>query len=432
MLQVEGGEIEIDRRILEEMKDPLIHLLRNAVDHGIELPEVREKNNKPKKGLITISLKQENSSKVSITVRDDGAGIDIKKLLDSALKNGIINQDEHIDPQNILPLIFRSGVTTSKIVSDLSGRGLGLAIVKEKTQCLGGDVRVQNLDTGGCEFHIILPLTLSTFRGILVAVDEHRLIFPSMNVKRVMEISIQDVRTIEGKETFTFNNQVLPFVLLREILGIGGNINNNKKMILAVVESGGELIAISVDEVLYEDEVMIKSMGKQLSRVKNISGVALLSSDKPALILNIQDIFKSVGISNNVGIKVHKDEVNKKRKLLVVDDSPTTRILLKNVLEIAGYDVVSANDGLEAFNELKKGGFDLLVSDIEMPNMNGFELTESVRDDKVLSELPIILVTALDSAEDKQKGMEAGANAYIIKSSFDQNNLMETIQWLIK
>lgn len=433
MLKVEGGEIEIDRRILEEMKDPLNHLLRNAVDHGIESPEIRAKKQKPNKGLITISLKQESSSKVSIIVRDDGAGMDKDKLIESALKNGIIDKDEsqHLDSQAVLSLIFKSGVTTSKIVSDLSGRGLGLAIVKEKIQRLGGGVDVKNLDEGGSEFNIVLPLTLSTFRGVLVSVNERRFIFPSINVRRVMEIMAQEIKTIETKETLIFNHQVIPFVLLRDILGIQASIDENKKITVAVVESGGDLIALGVDEILYEEEVMIKSLGKQLSRVKNISGVALLSSDKPALILNVQDLFKSIGKAKSTGILVRKEEVRKKRRVMVVDDSPTTRILLKNILDIAGYDVVSANDGLEAYTELKKGTFDLLVSDIQMPRMNGFELTESIRGDKVLSELPIVLVTALESPEDKERGMRAGANAYIVKSSFDQNNLMETIKWLI-
>jgi two-component system chemotaxis sensor kinase CheA len=433
VLKVEGGEIEIDRRILQEMKDPITHLLRNAIDHGIETPEVRAKKQKPNKGLITISLKQESSSKVSIIVCDDGEGIDKNRLIDLALKNGIIDKEEskNLDSKTILSLIFKSGLTTRKIVNDLSGRGLGLAIVKEKTERLGGKISVKNLDEGGTEFKIALPLTLSTFRGVLVGVDEHRFIFPSINVKRVMKILSEEIKTIEGKETFTFNHQIIPFVLLRDLLNIQGKIDENKKITVAIVESGEDLISVGVDEILYEEEVMIKSLGKQLSRVKNISGVALLSSDKPALILNIQDLFKSIRIARSSAVSVHKDEVYKKRRVMVVDDSPTTRILLKNVLEIAGYDVVSAIDGLEAYTELKKSAFDLLVSDIEMPNMNGFELTESVRSDKMLSELPIVLVTALDSAEDKQRGMKAGANAYIVKSSFDQNNLMETIKWLI-
>jgi two-component system chemotaxis sensor kinase CheA len=434
MLQVEGGEIEIDRRILEEMKDPLTHLLRNAIDHGIEMPQQREKAAKPVKGVITLSLTQISATKVSIVVRDDGAGIDSKKLLETAVKKGMINEKEaqEFDEKSVLSLVFRSGVTTSKIVSDLSGRGLGLAIVKEKTQGLGGVVTVQNLQKGGCEFTILLPLTLSTFRGILVAVDEQRFIFPSVSVKKVIRVSAHEIKSIEEKETLLFNHQVIPFVLLRDLLLIQKKPDDKKDLVVVIVESGEELIGMGVDEILYEEEVMVKPLSKQLSRVKNISGVALLSSDKPALILNVQDLFKSMSIVKSTTDLSHKNEAVKKRKLLVVDDSPTTRILLKNVLQSAGYDVVSANDGLEAFLELKKGGFDLLVSDIQMPKMNGFELTESVRKDKLLSELPVVLVTALDSAEDKEKGMEAGANAYIIKSSFDQNHLMETVKWLIK
>lgn len=433
VLKVEGGGIEIDRRILEDMKDPLTHLLRNAVDHGIELPHERAKKSKPTQGLVTLCLKQESASQVSIIIRDDGAGIDERKLLESALKQGIIDETESktLDSEDILSLIFKSGITTSKIVSDLSGRGLGLAIVQEKTQRLGGNVSVKNLKAGGSEFTITLPLTLSTFRGVLVCVDEHRFIFPSINVKRVMEVCVTEIKTIEGKETLTFEHQVIPFVLLRNILNISDTIDEKEKIIVAIIESGGALISVGIDEILYEDEVMVKSLGKQLSRVKNISGVALLSSDKPALILNIQDLFKSVGLVKKERLTGNKDVLHQKRRIMVVDDSPTTRILLKNVLEMAGYDIVTANDGLEAYEELKKSTFDLLVSDVEMPRMNGFELTASLREDKILCELPVVLITALESPEDKEKGMNAGANAYIIKSSFDQNNLMETIKWLI-
>jgi len=434
VLEVVGGEIEIDRRILEEMRDPLIHLLRNAVDHGIETPEVRLKKGKPKSGTVKLLLSQKSASKVEIRVQDDGKGIDGEKLRDSAIRAGWIDREEAraLEGENLLRLVFQSGVSTSGIVTDLSGRGLGLAIVQEKAERLGGEVRVKNLGGGGCEFSVLLPLTMATFRGVLTLVNGRTFIFPSIHVRRIIDKDAGKIKNIEGKAMVVIDHEAVAYHLLRDVLALGERKGDEGGESLVVIESGGEMLAIAVDRVLHEEEVMVKSLGAQLVRVRNIAGAARLASDKSALILNVSDLFKTVGMVTG-SLPVHERSVSKKeRKILVVEDSPTTRVLLQNILEMAGYLVVTAGDGLEAYEKLKSETVDLVVSDIDMPRMNGFELTESIRAEPEMSDLPVVLVTSLESSEDRERGMRAGANAYIVKSTFDQNNLMEKIRWLIE
>lgn len=433
VFQVVGGEIEIDRRILEEMHDPLLHLLRNAVDHGIESPEERIQKGKKKGGTVTLTLTQKSGSKVELSVRDDGRGIDGEQIALSALKKGLFTQAEMelLENESLLNLIFESGISTARAVGDLSGRGLGLAIVQEKAERLGGQVHVQNLKEGGSEFTIFLPLSMATFKGVVTSLNGQKFIFPSEHIVRVIREDCKKIQNVESKEMLLIDHHVVPLYPLHALLEWPLPQNESSVVSAVVIGSANEMIAVSVDAIEVEDEVMVKSLGKQLSRVKNIAGAALLSSDTVALILNISDLFKSAGMVLPAETAPKKEAIKHKSRLLIADDSPTTRALLQNIMEMVGYDVVTAADGLDAYEKLKQGSFDLVVSDVDMPRMNGFELTESIRFDEQFPELPVVLVTSLESAEDREKGMHSGANAYIVKSTFDQNNLIETIQWLI-
>ncbi|MCX6052310.1 MAG: response regulator [Campylobacterales bacterium] len=421
-LSVIGGDMEIDRRISEQMHDPLIHLLRNSIDHGIE-----------KSGTITLTLTQKSASKVELSVADDGSGIDSKKIRQSSVKKGIITQVEAdaLDEESVLNLIFKSGISTAKIVTDLSGRGLGLAIVLEKAQQFGGEVHVQNNKERGCTFTILLPLTMATFRGVVTLLGEQKFIFASERIVRVMTIEKENIKIVEGKEMVVLTHLVVPFYHLSTLLELPSSLNESNALAVVVIKYANEMLAVGVDAVEYEEEVMVKSLGKQLTRVHAISGASLLASDAPALILNISDIFKSLSSVTKRSEAQKKESIKKKSKILVVDDSSTTLALLQNILEMVGYEVAVAVDGLQAFEMLKKGSFDLVVSDVDMPKMNGFELTEAIRADSHIPELPVILVTSLESREDKERGMHSGANAYLIKSTFEQSNLIENIQQLI-
>ncbi|MBM4277595.1 MAG: response regulator [Deltaproteobacteria bacterium] len=438
-LTINGGEIEIDRRILEEMKDPLIHSVRNCIDHGIEDPKERKGKNKSIRGMIKISIAQKESAKIEISIGDDGRGVPVQKVRASALKLGIISEEEtqKLNDREALSLIFRSGVTTSPIITDLSGRGLGLAIVREKVEKLGGVMSFETHPDAGTTLRIVLPLTLATFRGVLIRANDHAFIIPVTHVERVVRIKKEEVKTVENKETLRINGRILPLMSLCDLLELPQKENREKEkdFITALVLGSAEKnIAFSVDEVLGEQEILVKTLGRQLLRVRHISGATVLGTGRVVPILNVPDLVKSA-VKATVPAKPlarRAEELETKRKsVLVVEDSITARTLLKNILESTGYKVRTAVDGVDAFAALKTEGFDLVVSDVEMPRMNGFDLTSKIRADKKLAELPVVLVTALDSREDRERGIEVGANAYIVKSSFDQSNLLEVIRrWI--
>ncbi len=437
-LSIEGGEIEIDRRVLEQIKDPLIHLVRNCIDHGIEMPDKRERKKKPRCGKIKIAVSSRDS-RIEISVSDDGAGIDTAGLKKAALAGGLVSQEEveGLDESEAPSLVFRSGLTTSRIITDISGRGLGLAIVRENVERLSGIVALDTRPDIGTTVRMVVPLTLATFRGVLVRVGDHLLIVPSTNIDRVARIRREQIKTIENRETISLNNRAVALVSMADALGLraGAPAADDSVMEAVMLVSAEKHMAFLVDEVLNEQEVLVKGLGSQLLRVRNISGATILGSGKVAPILNVADLMISasrvvpIAAGSAVGVPPHKP--SKRQSILVVEDSITARALLKGILESAGYDVKTAFDGLDALTTLKTGQFDLVVSDVEMPRMNGFELTAGIRADSSLSELPVVLVTALESREDKERGVDAGANAYIVKSSFEQSNLLEVVRRLI-
>lgn len=443
---IRGADMEIDKRILEEFKDPLIHLIRNSIDHGIGKSQERILQNKPAHGTIILAFNARESGIVEITVSDDGKGIDKEQVLKAAIKSGNLSREvaEKMDQDEILSLIYQSGVTTSSIITDLSGRGLGLSIVREKVEKLNGRISMETEANKGTTFHILLPMTLATFRGILVRVDEFMFILPTMNVERVLKIHPEEIKTVENHETILIDDRILSVVDLGEALGLAerkhagserveSELENSNQMLIIVLISGEHQIAFKVDDVTDEHQVLVKGLGKLLSRVRNISGATILGSGKVVPVLHIADLMKSalrVAEKTKGQISVEKAD-EKIKKVLVAEDSITARTLLKNILETAGYKVSTAVDGIDAFTRARSYEFNLIVSDIDMPRMNGFELTTKIRNDKKLNEVPVVLVTALESREDRERGIEVGADAYIVKSSFDQTNLLEIIKKLI-
>jgi two-component system chemotaxis sensor kinase CheA len=437
-LTVRGDDIEIDRRILEQMKDPLIHLVRNCIDHGIEKPEARAKAGKPRHGTLTIDIATRDGSNVELLLSDDGGGIDTAAVKASAVKQESISPEQAalLSDQEALSLVFQSGVSTSPIITDISGRGLGLAIVKEKVEKLHGSLALESELGRGAQFRIVLPLTLARFRGVLVEADERVFVMPTSNVERVLRVRKSDIKSVENRATVVLNEQVLPLVRLRDILqlpraaGADHAVENQPVVVLAY---GNQRIAFAVDAVLNEQEVLVKALGKQLVRVRHVAGASVLGTGQVVPILNVSDLMESALRNDASGFRsaAHAADDVVKKSVLVAEDSITSRILLKNILETAGYRVETAVDGMEGLNKLRAGKFDLVVSDVEMPRLDGFGLATKVRADKKLASLPVVLVTALDSREDRERGVDAGANAYIVKGSFDQSNLLEAIRRLI-
>jgi two-component system chemotaxis sensor kinase CheA len=309
---------------------------------------------------------------------------------------------------------------------------------------LKGKISVETEEDKGTTFRIFLPMTLANFRGVLVKVNEFMFIIPTMNVERVMNIQKDDIKTVENHETICIDEQIIPVADLGETLGLSYNRNTARETIkpakinpdrirLVVLDSGEYRIAFRVDEVEGEQQVLVKSLGKLLNRVKNISGATILGSGNVVPVLNIPDLLKSVvrikGGSKRESVSELSD--SETYRILVSEDSITSRTLLKNILETAGYQVTTSVNGTDAYIKARTGNFDLVISDVDMPEMNGFELIMKIRGDKDLMEMPVILLTALESVDDRERGIEVGADAYIVKSSFDQGNLLEVIKKLI-
>ena len=434
---IRGDEVTIDKRILEQLKDPLIHLLRNCVDHGIEAPEERRRAGKPPRAAIVLTVSPVSSNQVEISVSDDGAGIDVEKVKAAAGRRGIVAPAalDPLDESAALALVFETDVSTSPMITQLSGRGLGLAIVREKVEKLGGRVVIESRRGSGTTLRMTLPLTLATFRGVLVESARRLFIVPTAQVERVTRFRREEVQTVEGRRTLALNGRAVALVDLDEVLQLPpaphGRAAADATPVM-VLGTADQRVAFAVDAVLDEREVLVKRLARPLIRVRNIAGATVLGSGEVAPILNVADLLKSARRSGAVPrapAAAAAAEAPAKR-ILVVEDSITSRMLLKGILESAGYDVKTAVDGIDGFTALRAERFDLVVSDVEMPRMSGFDLTARIRADGALAGLPVVLVTALESREDRERGMEVGANAYLVKSSLDQSNLLEALRRL--
>jgi two-component system chemotaxis sensor kinase CheA len=436
-LTIRGEEVTIDKRILEQLKDPLVHLLRNCIDHGIETPEQRHRAGKPARAEITLTVSPVNSTQVEISISDDGAGIDVEKVKAAAVKRGIVapNTADQLSEAAALALVFETEVSTSPMITRVSGRGLGLAIVREKAEKLGGRVAIESRRGSGATIRMTLPLTLATFRGVLVESARRLFILPTAQVERVTRFKPQEVQTVEGRRTLALNGRAVALVDLAEVLQLPSTPQKPgapEATPILVLGAGEQRVAFTVDAVLDEREVLVKRLTRPLSRVRNIAGATVLGSGEVAPILNVADLLKSARTAG-AGVRTAPaatPSAAPAKRILVVEDSITSRMLLKGILESAGYEVKTAVDGIDGFTALRAERFDLVVSDVEMPRMDGFDLTARIRADRALAELPVVLVTALESREDRERGIDVGANAYLVKSNLDQSNLLEALRRL--
>lgn len=431
-LTINGGTIQIDKRVLAQVKDPLIHILRNSIDHGMEKPEARMQAGKSRRGSLIISVMPEEGNTVEIVVTDDGAGINIEKIKELALKNRLLDADRSkaMTDSEAIALIFQSSFSTSDTVSEISGRGLGLAIAKENIEKLGGRLFVESRRGLGSSFRIKLPVTVATFRGVLIRVSDETLIVPTSDLERLVKVKSEQVKTDETSRTIFLNEREIPLLRLDDVLELPLSTARPTQHLVMVLRHNESLCGFEIDEVLEEQEILVKKLSKPLVRVRNVAGVTVLGSGKPAAILNVSDLLKSA--RKVAALKKHREAPAAKaaeKRILIVDDTITARILMKNILESAGYLVKTANDGTEALKLLTKEKFDMLLTDIEMPKMNGIELTSAVRGSG--QTLPIILVTSMTDQNFRDEGTAAGADAFFVKSSFDQSNLLDVIKRLM-
>jgi two-component system chemotaxis sensor kinase CheA len=429
---IEGSDIELDRSVLEGLKDPLLHLVRNAVDHGIEPAIARSAAGKPSKGRVTVAATL-RGSRVEIAVTDDGKGLDLAAIRGQLRKRDLV-VPEH--DRELAECVFLQGVSTSPTVTRLSGRGVGLDVVKTTLASMRGTVDVSFEAGRGTRFTLSVPLTLTSLRAVLLGAGGQVFAVDSMSVRKALRIGMDDIRSIEGREVLLIEGQPVPIVALLESLGGSARppIAEAGKVPVVVLAAGNRLAAFVVDALPGEREIMIRTLGPRLRSIKCVTGGTVLADGKIALILDSTDL---VGRALNLRHLSHLAQGMSaapqatKKHLLVVDDSVTIRTWEKSILEGAGYEVTLAADGAEAWQLLLEKGADLVVSDVEMPRMDGFSLTEAIRRSKRFRDVPVILVTAMESDTDKARGLAAGADAYQLKSAFDQEDLIATIQQIL-
>jgi two-component system chemotaxis sensor kinase CheA len=436
---VSGGETEIDKRVLEQIKDPLIHLLRNAVDHGLEPAAERQAAGKAAGGHIHLSASQQGHH-ILVTVEDDGRGLDLPAIRQAAVRRNAISPAEanKLSDEAAALLIFHSGLSTSRIITDISGRGVGLDVVRQNVEELHGNLAVASRPGQGTTFTLTLPLTLASSRGLLVRAGGQTFALPHSTVERMLQVRFSDVASVEGRQLLTYQGRPAALAWLEDVLELPRQSpgRNQEQLTIVIVSVAEKRLGLVVDSLEGEQEIVIKNLGEQLVKVGGIAGATVLGSGQVILVLHAADLVKLAArtIPLAASPAAAQPEVEKRQPtILVVDDSITTRTLEKNILEAAGYGVRLASDGEEAFASLITGDElpDLIISDINMPRLDGFKLTGRVKQDKRYANIPVILVTSLDSPADKARGIEAGADAYIVKSGFNQGNLLETIEQLI-
>jgi two-component system, chemotaxis family, sensor kinase CheA len=436
-MTLSGGDLEIDRRILAGLKDPLLHLIRNVMDHGIETVAQRTGRGKPVRGKIGISLKLRDAQHAELTVSDDGRGIDPAQVRGTALRLELVTAEaaERMGDAEALQLVFESGFSTAAMITALSGRGIGLAIVREALERLGGHVTVSSRPGQGTEFTLTLPLSFALIRGVQVVTGGRPCMLPAANVELTSRLARDEIRSVEGRDTVVLGGEVFSLVSLAAVLELGdrGRSENDPSQQVVLLRAADKRIAFAVDQVIGVQEVLVKPLGSQLARVRNVAGATVLGNGCVVPILNINDLLRSALLGHSRGGSRSAEVARSRPKrlsVLVAEDSITSRTLLKNILESSGYQVSTAFDGADALSQLKTGSFDIVVSDVEMPRLDGFGLTAAIRADSRWASLPVILVTGLESRAHREHGIEVGANAYVVKSSFDQSSLIEVIQKL--
>jgi len=453
LLQISGANIELDKHVLEMIKDPIMHLLRNAVDHGIETPDERAQNGKRREGMIVLAISQRGGN-VMILIADDGQGIDVAAVRRSARR---ILGDAAVDAlsdADALSLITLPGLSTRDQITTISGRGIGLDVVRQNVESLQGRLDIESIYGLGTTFRLVIPVSLSTMRCMLAQIGEEIYAIPTSTIEQIvtMDGAAPDAQKPEmmqdtpqtstlspqhaafsagGRPMITVNDRAVGLAWLADVLERPIDSDPHYALVLA---AGERRMAFLVDDLVAEQEMVVKSLNPELAHVRHVAGATLLGSGDVVIILNVSDLIKSaqgLTFTRSAVTPLPEPAAPVARTILVVDDSITTRTLERNILEAAGYEVVTATNGAEALDTLERVDCSIVVADVEMPIMNGFELTARIKKHDRFKQMPVIIVTSLDSAAHKEQGFRNGADAYIVKGNFDQGELLQTVRQLL-
>lgn len=435
-LKIVGDEVKMDKMVLEKLKDPIIHILRNSVDHGIESPDVRKAEGKSEFGEINIDIKEKNNQ-ILIRITDDGGGIDTNKIVEIAEKKNLASRAEieKMSEREKLELIFYPGFSVKELITSISGRGIGLDVVKVNLGSVNGHVDVSTELGKGTTFELYVPLTLASERGLMIKSGGQLFVIPASAVQRVLLIQRDTILKVEGSQVIMLDEHPILLYTLQNILGFEENkLPTMDQLPIVVIKNDRNSVALLVDEIIGEREIVIKPLHAPLVNVPCVAGGTLSGSNQVIIVFNPNDLINTVlhlGKSRSINIENEASKAISRPHILVVDDSITTRSLEKNILESQNYQVTVAVNGKEAWDYLQKQKFSLLITDITMPIMDGFTLTERVKQSDELHNLPVIIVTSLGSEAEKKRGIEVGANAYIVKSEFESAALLEIVSQLV-
>ena len=436
-LHIIGKSTAVDRDILERLVEPLTHLLRNAVDHGIETPEQRVLEGKPPEGNITIEASH-RAGMLAITISDDGKGVDYKKLRKKIVDKGLAKEDvaENLTKAELLEFLYLPGFTTRDSVTEISGRGVGLDVVRMMVQEVGGVIRTQSVEGKGISIHLQLPLTLSVLRCLIVELGGEAYAFPLSRIDRALFLKKDEIKVIENRQYFHNGETNIGLVSGYQVLELDNVMTHDQVLPVIILSDRLNFYGLVVDRFVGEKELVVQEVDLQLGKIPDISAGAFLESGDPLLIIDVDDLVRSIdkllaqGKIRSLNPEQPRTEVQMK-KILVVDDSITVREVESRLLENAGYYVETAVNGVDGWNAVRIRNFDLVITDVDMPRMNGIELVKAIKNDPRLATLPVMIVSYKDREEDRREGLEAGANYYLTKSSFHDDTLIQIVEDLI-
>ncbi|MGE6919682.1 hybrid sensor histidine kinase/response regulator [Achromobacter kerstersii] len=437
-LEIEGDATQVDRDILEKLDAPLMHLLRNAVDHGIEMPMDRMDAGKSPEGLIKLSARHA-AGMLLIELSDDGAGISLDRLRVEVVQRKLTNTETaaRLSEAELLEFLFLSGFSTRGEVTEISGRGVGLDVVQTMVRQLRGAVRIHQTTGQGTRFVLEMPLSLSVVRSLLVEVQGEIYAFPLAYVNHALQVRAQDIEQLEGHQHFRFMDRQIGLVSARQILHAGEPAPGAESVAVVVVGDHDKQYGIAVDRYVGERTLVVQPLDPRLGKVQDVMAGSLMDDGTPLLILDVEDMLLSVQKLIEGGRLTRVDgggviaQTRRRKRVLVVDDSLTVRELERKLLVNRGFDVAVAVDGMDGWNMLRGEDFDLVVTDVDMPRMDGIELVSRIKADPKLQSLPVMVVSYKDREEDRRRGLDAGADYYLAKGSFHDDALLDAVEDLI-
>jgi two-component system sensor histidine kinase and response regulator WspE len=435
-LEVEGQTTEVDRDILEKLEAPLTHLLRNAVDHGLEPPEQRRAAGKPEAGLVRVEARH-RAGALAITVSDDGRGIDLGRLREKVVERRLTTAAlaETMSEPELLEFLFLPGFSTAGALTEYSGRGVGLDVVQTMVRQVGGSVRITTRPGRGTTFHLQLPITLSVLRAVLVDVAGEPYAFPHNRIDRLLRVPLAEVQSLEHRQFVAVDGQNVGLVLAAQMLDLPAAPPTGDELTMLLLSDATGQYGLIVEGIRGEQDLVVRPLDPRLGKVPNISAAAILDDGSPVLIADVEDLIRSMDqfIQGNTLRRYGRAEQQERpgKRVLIVDDSITVREVERQLLRNHGYDVAAAVDGRQGWNMVRAERFDLVISDVDMPRMNGLELVAAMRNDPALRAVPVIIVSYKEREQDRLRGLEVGANYYLTKSSFHDNTFLRAVTDLI-